>query len=363
MTALLSFNDVLNETAGGEGRHILLGAGFSAGASQAMTDAGLVRAMMASPGFDTVRHLFEREGTYDVEQVMGNIVHRARVTGQPNKADEEWKALRGFFAKAIASSQWAGIDGNDGELMSQAGAFLAQFDSAFSLNFDQLAYQAFLRANDDGLCRFTDGFNSESPGDTEKVYKGFWSTQRKHLRFPHGTLYIREAQGKKSEKLTTRSTKFVPAPLLEQLGHPVEMRLRSICLFGFEQIRPLVVVAGTTEEKMKQICESEFLRDAFTALQRIRGALITYGWSMSEPDRHLVNAIAQNPGTRNVYVGIHGDCRTRENQKTINEALMMIFGRVPGADRQDIKFFSTDSAGVWRAPDLRFVGQSTVSSG
>lgn len=248
--------------------------------------------------------------------------------------------------------------------MSQAGAFLAQFDAVFSLNFDQLAYQAFLRSADDGLCKFTDGFNtSKIPGSTEKVYGGFWSTQRKHLRFPHGTLYIREEQGKIPEKLTTRSTKFVPAPLLEQLRHPVEMRLRSICLFGFDQINPLVVVAGTTEEKMKQIRESRFLHEAFTALQRIRGALVTYGWSMSEPDRHLVDAIAKNPNIRNVYVGIHGNCRTRENQKTINEALMMIFRRVPGADRQEIKFFSTDSASVWRAPDRRFVGQSTVPLG
>ena len=360
MTSLWSFADVLDATASGEGRHILLGNGFSAGASTAMTAEGLVTTMRNTPGFEGVRHLFEREQTYNFELVMGNIVHRAKATAQWREVQDDLNALRAFFTRTIARSQAQGVDGNDGDLMGRAGAFLSQFDSIFSLNFDQHAYRALLQAKGAGLCEFTDGFNpSQIPGSTEMVYGGFWSN-RKRLHHPHGTLFIREPIGGLAEKLTVRSTKFLPPDHRKTLFPGESTKLSGICLLGIDRIKPLIVAAGTSQEKMERICASPFLRDALTALGRIRGDIVTYGWSMSEPDEHLIDAIAKNSDIRNVYVGIHGDCQTNENQEVIRKATLMIFQRVEGSAPQGIKFFSTNSAGVWGDPDLRFVGQSTV---
>lgn len=359
MTALWSFVDVLNTTANGEGRHILLGNGFSAGASVAMTPDGLIATMMGTPGFEDVRHLFEKEQNYNFELVMGNVVHRAKASGQWHEVQGDLNALRKFFIRTIARSQTRGVDGNDGDLMSCAGAFLAAFDSVFSLNFDQHAYRALLRAKEDGLCEFTDGFSpSQDPDGTEMVYKGFWS-DRKRLYHPHGTLFIREPIRGAAEKLTAQSTKFLPPGHRRILFPGEDTKLRGICLLGLDQIRPLIVAAGTSQEKMVQICASSFLSEALTALRNIRGDVVTYGWSLSGPDRHLIDAIANNHGVRNVFVGIHGDCHTPENQQVINEALMMIFSRIPRPAPLDVKFFSTNSASVWGEPDLRFVGQPT----
>ena len=358
---LWHFNDVLAAMEWDDGkRHLMIGAGFSAGANAAMAPDHLTAMMMAVPH---IRLLFERQQSGNVEQVMGNIVHQSRTDGRSDQAKADLEALRVAFSRAIAdaNSQSLSVTGHEDELLSRAGTFLAQFNFVFSLNFDQLAYRAFLRARNDEVCEFTDGFNSSSvPYYTEKEYRGFWSTERRHLYYPHGALFIIERQGEKAQKLTRRSTKFLPKRYREQLRGDQEMGLRWICLLGFDLIRPLIVAAGTAEDKLAQIRNSRFLGDAFTALEGISGNLITYGWSMSDADNHLVDAVAANPNLHNLYVGIYGDPCEPDNQRIIKKALDLPSRRNPRFPL-NVRFYSSNSAGVWDEPDPQFTRSESAN--
>jgi len=357
---LWHFDDVLAEMEkdGGK-RHLLIGAGFSAGASEAMTSYGLAKMMRAVSGYDEVERLFQLAGSQDVEQVMAYVLHRARVSG--TDAADRWarvavQRLQNFFGNSVARSQFEGVDGNVRERMGHAACFLAPFSSVFSLNYDLTPYRARLRAEEDGLCKFTDGFGPATDSELQAmVYEGFYSrSTRNRFYWPHGALFITRDEIGRLLKLTQQSTAFlsgVDREFLQELGKPT---LTDICLFGYDRISPLFVAGGNDQQKRAQIAADQYLREALSAFGALEGHLVTYGWSMSDADDHLVDAIAVNPNLRNLYVGIYGDPCTTDNQCIIAKAQTLLFRRDPSFEPLNVQFYSSDSASVWGEPDAQF---------
>lgn len=356
---LWHFNDVLAamEWDGGK-RHLLIGAGFSAGASEAMTSYGLAEMMRVVPGYDGVERLFHLAGSQDAEQVMAYVLHRARVAG--TDAAARWanvavQRLQNFFGNSVARSQFEGVDGNVHERMGHAACFLAPFSSAFSLNYDLSPYRARLRAEEDGLCKFTDGFGPDTDSELQAmVYEGFhgWST-RSRFYWPHGALFITRDTTGQLLKLTQQSIAFLSEDareFLQELGKPT---LTDICLFGYDQISPLFVAGGNDQQKRAQIAADQYLREVLSAFGALEGHLVTYGWSMSDADNHLVDAIVANPNLHNLYVGIYGDPCEPDNQRIIKKALELPSRRDPRFPL-NVRFYSSNSAGVWDEPDPRF---------
>ena len=355
------FQDALADAARVGGKHhLLIGAGFSAGGSAAMTSHGLAETMAATPGYADVQHLFLAARSHDVEQVMAYVLHKARVIGT-EAANQDARAevlrLQKFFGKGIARSQFQGVDGSDYEMMGLAACFIAQFSSVFSLNYDLLPYRARLRAEEDRLCSFTDGFGPATDQRLRAmVYEGFynWST-RSRFYWPHGALFITHDDERTALKLTKESTAFLTDDqlrLLYEFGVPT---LTDICLFGYDRIDPLFVAAGSDWEKRVQIARNGYLNEAFAAFGEIGKCLFTHGWSMSDPDRHLIGAIAQNPNLRCLYVGLYGDPGNDENQRIIAITLGLARSAAHPRGPLCIRFYSANSAGVWGKPDDQFV--------
>jgi hypothetical protein len=69
---------------------------------------------------------------------------------------------------------------------------------------------------------------------------------------------------------------------------------------------PLLVAEGTAEEKKRAVAQSDYLSFCFRHLRRFRGPLVLFGHSLSEQDRHIVEAINENP-LRDLAISVHAD--------------------------------------------------------
>lgn len=361
ISPILDFQTALGRaSAGGVRPHLVLGAGFSAGASASMTADGVLSHLERLPGFDSVRGLFVESGESTVEGLMAWLLYQW--TSTPEQAATLAK-LTDFQKSAIAIAQREGTYGSDKLQIYRAGRFLGNFATIFSLNFDEFAYRAALQADENGWRLNTDGFGPSRDAVTEALpYTGFFPNSSRHaLCYPHGALFIRRHAACGAEKITQDSTMFLNEAQRQLSDEFRIMTLADICLFAHRKINPLIVTAGTSEQKMAQITENTYLFAMYQKLCSLEGPVFTYGWSMSEPDQHLVNAIARNRGVRDLYVGIYGDPQSSENQKVMMTAeIAAHFGQNREADPPNVQFFSADSANVWGEPDLRFIRRPTV---
>lgn len=361
ISPILDFQTALGRaSAGGVRPHLVLGAGFSAGASTSMTADGVLSHLQRLPGFDSVRGLFVESRESTVEGLMAWLLYQWPPT--PARA-ATLARLANFQESAIATAQREGAYGSDNLQMYRAGRFLGNFATIFSLNFDEFAYRAALRADENGWRANTDGFGPYRDAATGTLpYTGFFPTSRRYaLCYPHGALFIRRHDTYGAEKITQDSTVFLNEALRQLSDEFRIMTLADICLFAHHKVNPLIVTAGTSEQKMAQIRENVYLLAMYKKLCSLEGPVFTYGWSMSKPDEHLVDALVRNRGVRDLYVGIYGEPQTPKNQEIIVGAdIAAIFGRNGADDPLNVQFFSADSANVWGEPDLRFVRRPSV---
>jgi hypothetical protein len=88
-----------------------------------------------------------------------------------------------------------------------------------------------------------------------------------------------------------------------QSGNLIEKRER-LCSSG--HFHDLLVLGGTTEEKLNIIENSAYLKNALESLKNIEDDLIIYGCSIDDNDAHIWKSIC-NSRINNIYVGISSD--------------------------------------------------------
>lgn len=202
---------------------------------------------------------------------------------------------------------------------------LNTFTNVYTLNYDLYLYRIILilkdkHRDDRSIAQYSDYFWESYDEkflcfDTSQEFKGY-----RHPYYLHGALFLfRES----SYDLKLRKADS-PAELMEVIGNTIR-----------EGRMPLFVSEGTPEQKKESIGRSSYLRFALKKLEESDNSLVIFGTSLSEPDKHIINAI--NSNQRDLAISIHAG--SKSDDELISEK-HRIKSKFP---RHKVKFFHSDT--------------------
>ncbi len=116
----------------------------------------------------------------------------------------------------------------------------------------------------------------------------------------------------------------------------------------------MVVAEGDPNSKLNQIKTNPYLNHAFSNFTQKKGSLFSFGFSFSEQDQHIVEAIIKNPGIKFLWIGIRGDFSKDKNKVLLKLATKLEKDRLlivreiekQGYGSLKVNFFNSDMT-IW----------------
>ena len=179
-------------------------------------------------------------------------------------------------------------------LLPEIARFLANFKTVLSLNYDLLVYWAMLAGNDQFGCKWFKDCYVEGvfQKDFEWLRSPYPPARGATLVFyPHGSLFLATDIDGHEEKLSRTENEFLLNTILARWAE--------------KDYIPLFVSEGSTTEKVHAVTRSSYLNTVYdSVLAKMTGSLVIYGWSASEQDEHIFNAI-DHRGISDIAVSVH----------------------------------------------------------
>jgi uncharacterized protein DUF4917 len=347
---VLSFDDAIAEAEERPGnRHILLGNGFSIAYRPDLFTYGR---LFDEANFDALSidagGLFAISGTSDFERAIEALRVSAQVLKlYPNVEKElmatiaaDAEAVRAALAEVLASKHPENVGLIEDAEYASAKMFLSHFNgSIYSVNYDLLLYWTLLQHGGPDISN-DDGFRTD-PEDPEAewvIWDGY-AGHGQHIYYLHGGLHLYDA-GSTLQKITWIRT---GVPLVDQIRTALA-----------QNVYPLVVTEGSSEEKLARIEHSPYLHKGLKSLQNNQGTIFIHGHSLAENDEHVVARIERSK-VEHAYISLHGAPDSEANQAIRHRAMLMVERREANeAGKQErwrkqleVKFYDADSAGVW----------------
>jgi hypothetical protein len=165
-------------------------------------------------------------------------------------------------------------------------AFLSSFRRIFTTNFDLLLYWAMNRNGFLANSQFADGFGKEA----NTLVWPSRHTGLQNIHYLHGALHLYSV-GRQVVKLSLGG------------GHQPSLvdQIKERLSRGDT---PLVVVSGTSDDKVGQIYSHPYLLHSLIHLATAQGAMSTYGFNFSENDDHVIRAIVESR-VQDLVIGVH----------------------------------------------------------
>lgn len=338
--AILTFQQALAESQRFKKRHLLLGNGFSIACRP---DIFLYGKLYEQANFTklspTAKKAFEALGTQDFERVIKALrdtklileaysgVFRTLLDTLQSDAD----GLRELLVETIAHSHPAWPGELTDEEYAACRAFVSNFDTVYTFNYDLLLYWAQMHTEEGVAPTSDDGFR-KSDVDYDAAYV-VWEPSQSHEQntwFLHGALHVFDS-GAEIQKYTWANT---GVRLIDQI--------RDALGKGFF---PLFVSEGTSAEKLERIRHSDYLAKAYRSFSEITGALFIYGHSLAANDDHYLKRIEKGKLSQ-LYIGLHADPGSDSNKRIVRRADQMANNRRRNAPLS-ISYFDTSTAKVW----------------
>lgn len=283
---------------------------------------------------ENVARIFDHLETTDFEFVLRMLWHTHSINAalgiNEPKTDEAYQGLKTALIEAVRHVH-VSYDDVSAQLENAAN-FMKRFGTVASLNYDLLVYWAMLVGNTNAPNRFKDCFLSgEFQQDWRRFYAPYGKARAATLVFyPHGNL----ALSADLLSVETKTQTVESATLLETIiaqweaGHAV----------------PVFVSEGTSAQKVNSIRRSPYLSTVYDeVLPELGETIVIYGWSMSDTDDHLLDAICQKrPASFAVSV--------RPNSPQLAEFCTRTSAKLEarvGRKRLELLFFDATSAGCW----------------
>lgn len=183
---------------------------------------------------------------------------------------------------------------------------------------------------------FDDGFRDPydgAPKDYQQADYVSWGddTINQNVYYLHGALHIYYS-GSELKKYCWKRT---DVRLLAQISEALR-----------NDMFPLIVAEGLSEQKLRRIKSSDYLSHCYRSLGRISGNLFVYGHSLAENDRHIFKKIAANHQLKSLYVGLFGKPDSKENKK-IKETSLALARNRSEKKPLEVQFFDSQTAKVW----------------
>lgn len=168
--------------------------------------------------------------------------------------------------------------------LEKMAAFMKNFDTVLSLNYDLLVYWAMLVGNDNYGQWFKDCFLNDGlfEEDFEYLKNPHSSAEGSTLIFyPHGCLALATEPFGGEVKLSRSSESY----LLDMI----------ISKWENENYIPLFVSEGKSEQKLSIIGRNRYLNTVYNSvLSSLGGSIAVYGWSFGKQDQHIIDAIGRS---------------------------------------------------------------------
>lgn len=308
---MVTFEEALRQTEN-QVRSLLLGNGFSIAASRNFCYHSL-RERTVFPEDSYFDALFDYYTTNDFEKILMALkyAHDVNCIARPKENDQNFEAagyrLSECFVTTLQNIHPRNLNSVTSEICLTREQFecnrnfLQNFANddiqgcIFTLNYDLMLYWSILQGNLRRLLR-------DSFSDLGKYNNHF--TPRKQCRnyinctnvfYLHGALHLRTDMYNETYKIINNDN--ILNTLFDDLDNG---------------IFPTIVFEGTTEEKKQKIYNNKYLTIAYETLENIYGNLFTYGFSFSQNDQHIIDAIINSRLSR-LYVGLYGDEHSMEN--------------------------------------------------
>lgn len=320
---------------------VLLGNGFSQVYYGDFSYTTLFNAIKEEKDHAKVKLLFEHFGTSNFEAILRFLQDLQFASGvyefDGGKIKVDYERLRDALADAIVKVHPDKTNSIPEANKTACHSFLNRFDDVFTVNYDLLLYWTILR---DTKIIFGDYFNRDE--DTPDEYCEYIEDGKgveKHVFFLHGALHLFLKDGRTIKKVWGQQ-----APLIAQIKEEMAK--------GYY---PMVVAEGDSESKIRQIKSNPYLNHALSKLQLCKGQLLTFGFSFSDQDKHIRDAISKNAGIKFVWIGIRGDFSKENNQRLLTVKEEMIVKRhqivketdKPGYGPLQVNFYDTEMMDIW----------------
>ena len=337
---LISFEEAVQKAEEGRPKHVLLGNGFSRACRNNIFAYEALFERADFTNMPLAQQAFQALNTTDFERVM-NALRMAALLVPVYAADNpelatilntEADALREVLASAIAQNHPERPSDIADEQYAACRVFLNNFKSVYTLNYDLLLYWAIMqREVGQALSLGDDGFRTPDGGEAEYVTWDVEKTDAQDVFYLHGALHLYDA-GSELKKFTWVNTGIC---LIEQVREALA-----------ENMFPLIVAEGSSQEKMTRIQHSNYLGRGYRSFAKITGSLLVYGFAMSQNDEHWLRLIDRNRKLRKLFVGIYGTVESQANQELIARCNQI--GTTRGQRNSlEIYYFDAASAHVW----------------
>lgn len=347
---MLTFDQALaSAVAAGGPRHVLLGNGFSIACDPSRFAYGrLVEEADFSELSVDARQIFTLLGTVDFEKIievlrLTSLLLPIYAPGHPDLAAQiaaDADRLKEALAEVLARKHPDNVGSITDAEYTAARTFLANFERVYTVNYDLLLYWATMQEGPE-LVAHNDGFaeSEEEPGAEWVAWQPMATYSSQRVFYLHGALHLFDA-GTELRKITWTRTGL---PLIDQIRNALA-----------QNIYPLVVTEGTSDEKYEKILHSAYLNHALRSFSSIQGTLFLFGLSLASNDEHILRRIEAGKVSR-LLVGLHGNPDSDANRTIVDRANLLVTrrgerlaARERGAVDLDVDFFDAATAQVWR---------------
>lgn len=333
----ISFHDALRLSKGE--KVVLLGNGFSI----ACDDVFNYRSLLENANLDDAIHnVFANLETSDFEVIINKFESAAQLinlyTNDEHKLAEQFndvsQTLKNQFAHAISeqhvdfSQVFRVIVENNIIHERSCFSFLQNFSKIFTTNYDLLLYWSIMKSFDRGnpenriIIPTNDGFTR--PGDDQPLR--YIGGKQQNIFYLHGSLFLLQDGFDilKMERDVQEGLNLLPIIL---------NNIRD------GNILPLIVLEGSSANKLSKISKHLYLSDAINNLSKCSGSLFIHGHSLDQSDQHIFDAICQS-SFKQIFISVLNEEALQPMERLAN----LRFGN--NSNRQ-IYMYEALSANVW----------------
>lgn len=251
--------------------------------------------------------LFDKLDIENFEEVLHKLSDAILIGDAIGEPSRTARARHESIQKALAHAVQA-VHVEQGEIpldsLEAIRAALRQYRHVFTTSYDLLVYWAAAKGPPDHpFDGFYDFFwAKEKNAFDESTIRVQPGSTRTRLYFLHGALHLVVLRDGTTCKQTASF-----ATLLNKFERPFK---------GDHTARPLIVTEARAADKLRSINSNGYLSYCWRTLGEANCPIVVFGHSLSDQDRHLVDALNQHPD-RAIAVGIRSDSK-RKNAKELH---------------------------------------------
>ena len=316
---------------------ILLGNGASIAIDERLSYRSLYEQVCEKEGLNPeIINMFDYFSTTNFEFIMRILLEASQVNEVLNIADDKTREYYDEIREALIDTvrDIHPTYGTVEHLLPRIATFLKRFDTVLSLNYDLLVYWSMLVGNDIlEHQRFKDCFVE---GYFQKDFRWLRTPLRpgEHTTlvfYPHGSLFLATDIHNNEEKVSHSENEF----LLETILTLWEEK---------EYYLPLFVSEGRSIDKFHAITSSNYLNTVYDSLLiEMEGSLVIYGWSASEQDEHILDAL-DHQGITDIAVSVHTE---NPHWESYCDRIAERIALTRHLKDFDIHFFDSKCKGCW----------------